>query len=207
MSKIKEKPAWLDWDPHTNQWFSPDTYLFVKVRGEWLLKIEDGKTLMWYVQQREMQLAREYIALKQELAKNPDYHVRTSMEQAIFFTLRYKFGSDGNIITDLMYLCDKLIAPVVEVFHNFGPLYVRQNGSYFPECGKDPCVEGVKKKDEAAFPEETLTKEDIKITKWPYGNHYYASVGMQRVEVDGEIKWSTEDEAYKMALKFLRKHK
>jgi hypothetical protein len=50
----------------------------------------------------------------------------------------------------------------------------------------------------------TYSKQDIKINKYPGGNHYYASLGeMTVVDSQNNQKWNTLEEAQRVSESFL----
>jgi len=51
---------------------------------------------------------------------------------------------------------------------------------------------------------EIYTLEDIRVSKWFQGNHWYAKVGLIDVVVDGEMKWNTMEAAQRNAEEFLK---
>ena len=58
--------------------------------------------------------------------------------------------------------------------------------------------------DDVIEPHVEYTEQDIKITRWRGGNHYYAKVGHIDVEDDfGKVKWNTEKQAREMAVKYM----
>lgn len=46
-------------------------------------------------------------------------------------------------------------------------------------------------------------KNDIRIKKFPYGNHYYAYIGDMQVKDGNIIKWNTYEDAHRAALSVL----
>jgi len=53
--------------------------------------------------------------------------------------------------------------------------------------------------------EYKFTSEDIVISKWPGGSHFYAKIGtIDVVDKDGNVKWNARWEARKAAVDFLR---
>lgn len=51
---------------------------------------------------------------------------------------------------------------------------------------------------------EKYTTNDIKLHRWPGGNHWYAKIRYIDVVIDGECKWNTPEMAKKMAEKYLK---
>jgi len=48
-----------------------------------------------------------------------------------------------------------------------------------------------------------FTEDDIKVSKFRGGSHWYARLSWLDVEIDGRVKWSSAEAARKAALKFL----
>jgi hypothetical protein len=59
-------------------------------------------------------------------------------------------------------------------------------------------------KDILDFNLSKFTEDDIKITQWKFGDHYYAKIGKYDVVIDNEQKWNTFEEAYNKALQYLK---
>ncbi len=79
-----------------------------------------------------------------------------------------------------------------------GTIFINKSfGYFFPH--PDIIVKETKTIDDWIFP-----GEEIKVTKWPNGTHYYAKVGSRDVFLGAVEKWDTFDEAYKAAEKFVK---
>ena len=57
-------------------------------------------------------------------------------------------------------------------------------------------------KSDLVFPE--FTEKDIKIERFPDGQHYYAYVGSSQVRDGDVLKWDTYDEAYRHAKEYIK---
>lgn len=83
----------------------------------------------------------------------------------------------------------------------YGSIYVQWTGGWMVgsivEYGKPKYSENPRN-----FP-KNYTDEDIKLSKWPGGKHWYAKVGTMDVEVDGQVKWNTQKRAKEMANRFI----
>ena len=88
----------------------------------------------------------------------------------------------------------------MEEIRECGAIYVNRAGGYHGYYKKAKEY-AVVKSDKLIFPD--YRKNDIKITKFPYGNHYYAKVGSTEVRDGDVIKWNTYEEAYRQAEKYL----
>lgn len=70
---------------------------------------------------------------------------------------------------------------------------INSRGGYFELCDND-IIE----------PHIEYSEQDIKITRWRGGKHYYAKVGHIDVEDGfGNVKWNTETRAREIALKYM----
>ena len=90
----------------------------------------------------------------------------------------------------------------LECIREYGAIYINRNGGYHMRTSGDIEYAFVHR-DKIIFPE--YTKKEIKISKFPYGQHYYAHIGDLEVRDGDTIKWNTYEEAYRQAEKFLNR--
>ena len=83
-------------------------------------------------------------------------------------------------------------------------LVVNKNGGYFildkdkQEMYKQWC-----KRDNIEFPE--FKEQDIRIKRFPLGNHWYAYIGDTQIRDGDKLKWNSYEEAYEYASQFVNK--
>lgn len=97
---------------------------------------------------------------------------------------------------------NKILAGKIKTLLNHGTIYLRENGSY-TILTKDMSIKDRLVMDKMIYP--NYTEEDIRITKWPNGEHFYASIGnFDVVDESGNQKWDSESEAREHAMKYLK---
>ncbi|MCK5615642.1 hypothetical protein KAR91_77980 [Candidatus Pacearchaeota archaeon] len=104
-----------------------------------------------------------------------------------------------SLSKSVLYITDTILKSKIDMLSKFGVIYINAVGGFlFGESIKES---GIVRRAEMLFPKDP----DIKVFRWPGGKHWYARVGYTEVEVSGEIKWNTKDEAEKKAKYFKRK--
>jgi hypothetical protein len=86
--------------------------------------------------------------------------------------------------------CDEIVQNKLKALLNYGTIYININGGYMPLCSTFSIKERVESK---VFPQNALN--EIKVSKWPEGKHYYPTINGQSIIVNGVNKWDTEQEA------------
>lgn len=81
----------------------------------------------------------------------------------------------------------------------YGAIYINRMGGYHHYYNDKE--HAFVYRDKIIFPD--FKKSEIKVSKFPYGSHYYAHIGDLEVRDGDTIKWNTYEEAYNMALKML----
>ena len=93
---------------------------------------------------------------------------------------------------------DRQIREILET----GAIYINSHGGYHSYYHGDKEYAFVHR-NAIIFPE--YTRNEIKISQFPGGEHYYAHIGDLEVRDGDTIKWNTYEEAYKQALSFMEK--
>jgi len=101
------------------------------------------------------------------------------------------------------FMNDMLYKPKAECLEQGKTLLINPQGGFmFLDDGYT--VLESRKSETYMFPDPD--EDCIKITQWPSGTHYYASVNGARVVIDDKEKWSTHDKAWNAAKKFIKLH-
>ena len=79
-------------------------------------------------------------------------------------------------------------------------LYVNANGGYSITMG-----EAVNRYESETLMWPVFSEEDIRIKKWPGGNHYYAYIGPIQVKESDTQKWDSELDARIAAMRYVKK--
>lgn len=81
-----------------------------------------------------------------------------------------------------------------------GAIYINQVGGYHSAYENEPKYDFVHR-EKLIFPD--FKQNQIRIKKFPYGNHFYAYIGDTQVRCGDVLKWNTYEEAYKCALEYV----
>jgi len=86
----------------------------------------------------------------------------------------------------------------VEMLAKYGRILINNNGGYMMWCDT---FEEIESTISNRFPQYKIG--DVKVSKWPEGKHFYATVDGKSIYVDGEQKWNSEESAMKAVKKWL----
>lgn len=191
-----------------------DEYIFKKIlwrihpnlpryETRWFLFISDILHFMDFMDYRSKQLMISYLNIKK---RNYTGHYRTDDEYAVGMTLELSKEKRESITDDVRIINDKLLQSYHHFYSREGYLFINRNGAIIPIRNYKVLEE--RRVRSFAWPEQKLTKKDIKITRWPGGKHYYAKIDTLEVKDEaGKIKWNTKAEAQRQAEKYLERMK
>lgn len=115
------------------------------------------------------------------------------------WALAYLAGLKGiSLVGALAKFNGDLVSGMERTLKDQGRIFVNSNGGYFGY------LDSLQISDTKDVPIWVLPTEEIRIIKWPNGEHFYAKVGNADVVVDGKQKWGSKYDAQKAAEKFLR---
>ena len=77
-------------------------------------------------------------------------------------------------------------------------LYVNANGGYSMTMG-----EAVNRCESETLMWPVFSEKDIRIKKWPGGDHYYAYIGPIQVKESDTLKWDSESDARMAAMRYV----
>lgn len=110
-------------------------------------------------------------------------------------------GKNRSLIQITMDLHDRALLAQVRLLHAAGTIYINKNGGFF---GHDEDVEVLETRDMETF---VFPSDDVRITQWPNGTHWYARIGDVDVrDCIGEMKWDTRKQAER-AVEWFRQNK
>lgn len=138
--------------------------------------------------------------------KHSPHYKEAPITQAVVI---YGENHNYNILQSLVGFQAEVASDQLNCINKSGAIYVNRNGGYHSYSSKDKEY-AVVKKHEIIFPKfskKDFSKKDIRIRKFPYGNHYYAYIGNQEVRNGDVVKWNTYEAAYEQAEKYLEKIK
>lgn len=79
-------------------------------------------------------------------------------------------------------------------------LYVNANGGYSIHMN-----DAVNRYESETLMWPVFSEEDIRIKKWPGGDHYYAYIGPIQVKESDTLKWDSESDARMAAMRYVKK--
>jgi hypothetical protein len=161
-----------------------------------------GRSVLDFLNSKELQ----YLKVKKDdeptLMKD---HARSPYTMMMIMEC-YKAAEKGTLVSISslsQYLSEKIFMRKLQMIFEGHTLYINKVGGFMPFLGEDYEVRSEVTSEVFKFPE--YTKQDINVTRWPNGKHYYAKVGHMDVVIDGMDKWCDVDTAHKMAEEFLSK--
>lgn len=142
---------------------------------------------------------------KQKQGKYPNHRLQGHWTSEVGFLSEVAGGNEKelDLIEGFNTVVNDLIDSKFQAFKNEGSIYVYETCQWFTRPENCAIVEEIDK-DEMVYPK--YTKDDIKVTKWEGGRHYYATISsVDVVDEFGDRKWNTYETAYNKALKMLEK--
>jgi len=173
------------------------------IHEEWFLVIDDEALLNEYLKFKSKDLVADYMHLVQKAKKGIQFH-NTNMQQT---AMEITFGCrpQKNLMEDMKLLDDTFLSSYITIFNDRGTIYICKNTCIRPLRDED-IVEVVRvvKSRNVTFPSNTYTVEDISVTQWVRGRHWYARIGGIDVEIEGVRRWHTYRVAYDNAKEYLK---
>ena len=190
-------------------------YTFVKIKDTrtgleypWILECKDIMTLKEHTEKYMGHTIGKGVedwfnVNKKSVQLTPDYRYRPHLSTdwgAVVYQMMDING--GTFLEHSTRLETQIFQGKVKFLLDGKKIYLREVGSYMIDSDSFVITNKIVT-DKMVYPE--YTEENIKITKWDGGTHYYAKIGnMDVVDEDGNQKWDTYDEAYQMALEELK---
>lgn len=197
----------------------PFKFLKVKDRvrggtGWWLLEIRDTLTLTdWYMETQPSLLgnafsnyfnSRELHYLHNDKACGRP-HISSGYAAMMLWKATKSADTEGKIpsaLDILQSIGDDIFNYKYKEINKGKKVYINSNGiGWFSEKSITDKYEILEERlsESLVYPEPT-----IKVSQWPEGSHYYATVDNVQVEIDGKVKWNTAQEAEEAAKKFIK---
>jgi len=181
-------------------------YRFVKITDthsnlthNWMLYCDSVEHL---IEHTELYMNPEIALGINDYMQRSELHPITNWRKAVETLSRVSEKPAYEISTILE---NKVYQGKVKTLFNYKAILLRENGSYMAVTNSIQINEEKICK-EMIYPFNSYSKEDIKITKWPGGRHFYAKIGkLDVVDKEGNVKWWSEEDAQENALKYLEK--
>lgn len=133
---------------------------------------------------------------------NTNNHVATGEGGmlAMLMKVEVEHNRPRSVADVLVDTQDRVFRGMQDAIMQHGAIYINGNGGYMP------LVKGMEEVEARDVSKFVLPGASIKVSKWPGGKHFYASVGGESVTWDGEIKWNSKWEAQSAAKKWAKKN-
>lgn len=176
-------------------------YTFVFIEGCWYLKISTLEELMDYVKMTDSHWEKVLSNLvnSKEFVQGGERHAGP-VESSIGL-----YGSNNGLsaIEAVDSFRQQVIREQVNEINNGNIIVVNKNGGYFMlDKDKQGVYSQWCKRDRIEFPE--FKRKDIRIKKFPLGNHWYAYVGDIQIKDGDKIKWNSYEEAYEYVINTMK---
>lgn len=164
-------------------------------KSGWWLKITGPEELAEYHSQHNGKYGRALLNIIRD--KDGGQHGPHAREiplaQAAYY---HAVNQEISPVISLLDLSYQTSVAQLQALHEHGAVYINSVGGW----NWNPGIEITQHiwRDGFAFP--SFTKDDIRISKFPGGSHYYAHIGPMEVRDGDIIKWSSRQEAYEHAL-------
>lgn len=169
-------------------------YCFVWKNDGWWLKINSVEQLFDYHEKTESVWSTEFYNLitSQEFGGHGMRHATA---------IAYAIGQHGanrgmNPIQATMDFRGTVIGNQLDALLEFGEIYINRKGGYHFKTKNDSYTQFVRRK-EFIFPD--FKENEIRIKRFPGGEHWYAYIGDMQVKDGDTLKWNTYEEAFNKA--------
>lgn len=175
------------------------------ISGWWAL-ITTGEQLLAYLEQNSWDIWN----LWQEIKEAKEGHCKTSKANAMQYLLKVKALKEGRSKIDftdcITYLSDLTTSTIVTLFVTNRAVYVNSNGGcrdISMNCKVNEEILETCTNRDFVYPE--ISEDDVRITKWADGNHYYITVN--GIRDTGTEKFNTIEAAEEAKEKYLRENR
>lgn len=182
-------------------------YTFVLINkntnlAAWWLKIKSLPELYDYLAATQSRYSRAFQNFDQDKFYQPNLmthgpHIR----EANLTLAAYLHGLNHNlsIVDAICDIAGTVAQNMTDMLLQNGHLYINQNGGY-NAC--NPEYQDVCFRDTLTWPE--FTEQDIHISKFPGGTHYYARIGQVDVKSGDKIKFDDYKSARQAAMAYIQ---
>lgn len=192
---------------------------------EWLFILKDKGTHNqgWWLKIQSVDELIEYIKITQPVRNEKifdnyshgkewnEYHPSfknnshcTFISEAPVTDVVVRHGANNNMtFFEALSSFNRMVAlQQLEAIQKHGAIYINRRGGYHSFYSKDE-EHGFVRRKELIFPQ--FKKNEIRIKKYPYGNHFYAFIDDMQVRDGDTLKWNTYEEAYNQALSIVER--
>ena len=110
---------------------------------------------------------------------------------------------ENQTVYPLIYFAQKVdetILAKIKYLERHGRILINQNDGFMTWCSTFKETDSIQCN---RFPQYAI--QDVKVSKWPAGTHWYLTIHGTSIVVDGREKWQTEQEAMDAVKKWMGK--
>lgn len=179
-------------------------FTFIFINGGWWLKISTVAELADYLSETDSRWenALNNLLNSKEFTKFGNEHAGALATSIGLFGVNQCInGIDATLVFKEQIVNDQL-----NELKSGNTLAINKMGGYWvlkPEevNGENKAYSQWCRKKEMVFP--NFTKRELKIKKFPLGNHWYAYLGDVQLRDNDKVKWNTYEDAYEYAKQFI----
>ena len=179
-------------------------FTFIFINGGWWLKISTVAELADYLSETDSRWenALNNLLNSKEFTKFGNEHAGALATSIGLFGVNHGInGIDATLVFKEQIVNDQL-----NELKSGNTLAINKMGGYWvlkPEevNGENKAYSQWCRKREMVFP--NFTKRELKIKKFPLGNHWYAYLGDVQLRDNDKVKWNTYEDAYEYAKQFI----
>ncbi len=173
-------------------------YIFVFRDECWYLKVADMATLIDYFQRvEEPRMGKGFLnaVYSKELNENGKEHA----DKLGFYMLIHAENHGMSLMESAADITSRKMKSMMQMMAKGYTIYINRNGGW--NMGMEKDYKQWVRKDKLIFPD--FKKNQIKIEKFPGGQHFYAYIDGMQLRDGDTLKWNTYKEAYDYSLKFV----
>lgn len=179
-------------------------YTFIFMNGGWWLKVSTVRELTAYLLETDSRWEKYLNNLL-----NSKEFTRYGNEHAdVVATSIGLFGVNNGLegVTAANIFRERIVQDQFNEINSGNTIAINSVGGYFVlRYGKDKKYSQWCKRKELVFP--SFKKEELKIKRFPMGNHWYAYLGDMQIRDNDKLKWNSYEEAYEYAKQFIEEDK
>ena len=173
-------------------------YLFVFKNGGWWLKIDTVEKLTDYLEITDSRFGQAFNSLihSKEFGMGMEH-----ADETAFAIGMYGQNRKLSPLSATIDFRNRIIQNQYDAVLTHGCIYIKQNGGYHWPSTKDEKSEAFVRKTVLIFPD--FKEDEIRVKRFPGGEHFYAYIGNMEVRDGDTIKWNTYEEAYNQAKRLI----
>jgi hypothetical protein len=172
-------------------------YIFVWKYGGWWLKINTPEQLFDYYENTEGKWTQTF----SRLINSKEFGTGTEHADNLSFAIgTYGINRNYNPIQATIGFRYEMMRNQLKYLLESGEIYINKNGGYHCKSKEKEYSQFIRRT-EFVFPD--FKENEIKVERFPGGNHFYAYIGDMQVRDGDTLKWDTYEEALNKAKEYI----